>query len=100
MRLPTSLRLHWKPLAALIVFLVVLAVGFGGTMIRPIITSALSTKEDLNENILSSTPLFDSGIHNIAITYDETEYQNMVSEFQNSGEKTLSPRRSLLTEQL
>lgn len=86
-RLPVSLRQHWKLLTAFLVVLLALAVGFGSTMVRPTITSALSTKEVLQENITGTTEFFDAGAHAIAITYSETKYQDMVKEFQDSGEK-------------
>lgn len=86
-RMPVKLRQHWKLLAASLVMVVVLAVGFGSTMVRPTITSALSTKEQLLENINGTTDFFDSGEHSISINYNETEYQDMVKEFQSNGEK-------------
>lgn len=84
-----SLRQHWKLVTAGLVFVLVLMVGFGGVVVRPTITSALSTKEQLTENISGSSDFFDSGTHTIEISYDETEYQEMVREFQDSGEKNV-----------
>jgi spore coat protein CotH len=86
-RLPVKLRQHWKLVAASIAFVAVLALGFGGAMVRPTITSALSTQEELVEDIDGDTEFFDSGEHSVEISYDETEYRDMIAEFQSSGEK-------------
>lgn len=56
-------------------------------MVRPYITSDLTSETVLTENIEGETDLFDSGEHSVEITYNEAEYADMINSFQEDGEK-------------
>lgn len=86
-RLPVRLRHHWKLLAALVVGCLAVTMSVGGVMVRPYITSDLTSETVVTENIEGETDLFDSGEHSIEITYNEAEYADMINSFQEDGEK-------------
>ncbi|MDN6258546.1 MAG: spore coat protein CotH, partial [Corynebacterium sp.] len=87
-RVPVRLRHHWKLLVTAIAVCVVVALVFGASMVRPYITSDLVSETVITQNIEGDTDLFDDGgDHTIDITFNQTEYDEMISTFQNEGEK-------------
>lgn len=88
-RLPVSLRQHWKLVAALVVAAVVAAAVFGGIRIRPYITGdARVITSSITENINGTVDLFDSSVHHeVEVEIDEIQYRDMISAFENSGDK-------------
>lgn len=88
-RLPTSLRQHWKLLAGLVAFLIVLVGVFGSTMMRPYITSDTTiVQSSITENISGTVDLFDTSVeHAVSVDITDEEYNEMITEYENNGDK-------------
>lgn len=87
--LPTSLRQHWKLLAGLVAFLIVLVGVFGSTMMRPYITSDTTiVQSSITENISGTVDLFDTSVeHTVSVDITDEEYNEMITEYENNGDK-------------
>ena len=86
-RLPVRLRHHWKLLIAAIAVCLAIALAFGTSMVRPYITSELISETAIVNNIDGDAELFDATTHSIDITFDQAEYEEMLSTFRKDGEK-------------
>lgn len=86
-RLPVRLRHHWKLLAVCTAAGVALSLTAGSAMIRPYITSELTSQSVITQDIEGSGDLFDDGAHTIEISYDEAEYAEVIDDYQEDGEK-------------
>lgn len=86
-RLPVRLRHYWKTAAVTVAGALALVLVFGGSTVRPYITSDLVAEEAITHNVAGKGDLFDAGEHSIKITYDQTEYDEMMETFEDEGEK-------------
>ena len=86
-RLPVRLRHHWKLLAVCTAAGVALSLTAGSAMVRPYITSELTTQTVITQDLSGDGDLFDDGDHTIEISYDETEYAEVIDDYQEDGEK-------------
>lgn len=86
-RLPVRLRHHWKLLIAAIAVCLAITLAFGTSMVRPYITSELISETAIVNNIDGDAELFDATTHSIDITFDQAEYEEMLSIFREDGEK-------------
>lgn len=86
-RLPVRLRHHWKLLIAAIAVCLAIALAFGTSMVRPYITSELVSETVIVNDIDGDAELFDATTHSIDITFDQAEYEEMLSAFREDGEK-------------
>lgn len=92
-RIPVRLRHYWKLVAGTCAFLLVLAGAFGTGMIRPYSTSAAAAATAVVvEDIEGEKDLFDTSIaHDVTITFSDANYQDMLKELYDSGEKDYLP---------
>lgn len=86
-RIPVRLRHYWKTLAVVCVGLLAVVLVFGEARVRPYITSALVSDDAVTENIEGTTDLFDGGEHTIEVSFNESEYADMMRTFREEGEK-------------
>ncbi|WP_025777266.1 CotH kinase family protein [Brevibacterium sp. VCM10] len=86
-RLPVRLRHYWKTAAAVAAGFVAVVLLFGGYTVRPYITSQLVSEEVVSNDIAGEGNLFDGKSHSIEITFDQSEYEDMMATFQDEGEK-------------
>jgi spore coat protein CotH len=86
-RLPVRLRHHWKLAALIIAGCLALALLFGSSMVRPFITSELTSADAITDDIEGEKDLFDESGHSIEITFDQAAYEDMIRTFQEEGEK-------------
>src|SRR5699024_3420369 len=86
-RLPVRLRHHWKLLIAAIAVCLAIALAFGTNMVRPYISSELVSETVIVNDIEGEVELFDASEHTIEITFDQAEYEEMLSTFREDGEK-------------
>ncbi|GLX99473.1 CotH kinase family protein [Herbidospora sp. NBRC 101105] len=88
-RIPVSLRMNWKPVAASGIFLVVCAGVFGTGTIRPYVTSTASASgATVITDLKGSVELFDlSKPHQVKLTFTDAAYEDMLTEYFKSGEK-------------
>lgn len=86
-RLPVRLRHYWKTAAAVAAGFVAAVLVFGGYTVRPYITSQLVSEEAVSNDIGGEGDLFDGTSHSIEITFDQSEYEDMMATFQDEGEK-------------
>lgn len=86
-RLPVRLRHHWKLLVAAIAICLAIALAFGTSMVRPYITSELVSETVIVNDIEGETDLFDENEHTIEITFNQSEYEDMLETFRTEGEK-------------
>ncbi len=88
-RIPTSLRQHWRLLAAFVVFVTVSAAVFGAVRIRPYITGdATIIAAEITENITGTEDFFDSSVsHQLSVDITAPEYNEMISAYRDNGEK-------------
>ncbi|KAA9157296.1 spore coat protein CotH [Amycolatopsis acidicola] len=92
-RIPVRLRHYWKLVAGTIAFVAVLAGVFGTGMIRPYSSSAAQAEPVVvTEDIAGTKDLFDTTVaHDVKIDYSEANYQKMLKEYFDSGEKDYIP---------
>lgn len=86
-RLPVRLRHYWKTVAAVVAGFIALGLVFGAYTVRPYITSELVANDTVNNNISGGSDLFDGSSHSIEITFNESEYKDMMKTFRDEGEK-------------
>ncbi|GAB6919583.1 CotH kinase family protein [Rhodococcus erythropolis] len=88
-RIPKTLRQHWKLLVVFVAFVSVLAFVFGETRIRPYITGDTSViASEITDNISGTVDLFDPSVsHQLSLEITDSEYNDMISSFQKSGDK-------------
>lgn len=88
-RIPMPLRRNWKLLVASLAFVAVMIAFYGTTRIRPYITGdATVMSSAITENVTGTVDLFDDSVaHTISIDISDTEYQEMVSAYENNGDK-------------
>jgi spore coat protein CotH len=89
-RVPVRVRQYWKLLVACVVFLVVCAVLFSTVRATPVVTSASDRDADTTtENVAGTGDLFDPTVaHRITLTFRDSDYQRLLDEFWNDGEKS------------
>lgn len=86
-RLPIRLRHYWKTVAAVVAGFVAVVLVFGGYTVKPYITSKLVSEDTVTDNITGEGNLFDRKSHSIEMSYDESEYEDMMATFEDEGEK-------------
>lgn len=88
-RLPVRLRHHWKPVGALCAGLAILVYGFGDARVSPYVTSASTAEGDpITEDIAGTVGLYDTSVaHSLQLEYDQTEFDKMMKEFTEDGNK-------------
>jgi spore coat protein CotH len=92
-RIPVRLRHYWKLVAFSVVLILAMMTVFGSGMIRPYSSSAdAAAAEVVIENIEGEVDLFDSMVaHSIKISFNQDNYEAMLSEYFDSGEKDYIP---------
>ncbi|MGE9694817.1 CotH kinase family protein [Streptomyces sp. CH6] len=88
-RVPVRLRHHWKPAAALGVGLAAMVAFLGDARISPYVTSASRAEADpVTEDVKGTVGLYDtSAKHAIQLTYEQTDFDKMMKEFEKDGTK-------------
>ncbi|WP_181274131.1 CotH kinase family protein [Brevibacterium oceani] len=86
-RIPVRLRHYWKTAAAVTAGFVAVVLIFGSYTVKPYITSQLVSEDTVTNDIAGKGDLFDGKSHLIEITFDESEYEDMMATFQDEGEK-------------
>ncbi|MEU0131407.1 CotH kinase family protein [Streptomyces sp. NPDC006289] len=88
-RLPVRLRHHWKPAGALCVGLAVAVYFFGDARVSPYVTSSSRVEADtITQNVEGTVDLYDASVpHSIQLTYEQTDFNKMIKEFQDEGTK-------------
>ena len=86
-RLPVRLRHYWKIVTLAIAVCLAIALAFGASMVRPYITSQLVSETVIVNDIDGEAELFDESQHTIEITFDQAEYEEMLTTFREDGEK-------------
>ncbi|AWL31929.1 MULTISPECIES: CotH kinase family protein [Streptomyces] len=88
-RLPVRLRHHWKPAATLGVGLVTMVAFLGDVRISPYVTSTSRVEADaITDNVTGTVGLYDtSASHTIQLTYQQTDFEKMMKEFEEDGTK-------------
>ncbi|MER5479326.1 CotH kinase family protein [Streptomyces sp. NPDC002734] len=88
-RLPVRLRHHWKPVGALCAGLALMVHGFGDARVSPYVTSASAAEGDpITENVRGTVGLYDTSVaHSVQLEYDRTEFEKMMKEFTEDGNK-------------
>lgn len=88
-RLPVRLRQHWKPVGALAVGLAMMVALLGDVRISPYVTSASRVEADtITDNVTGTVGLYDtSASHSIHLTYQQTDFEKMMKEFEEYGTK-------------
>ncbi|MEK8142578.1 hypothetical protein NKH18_10375 [Streptomyces sp. M10(2022)] len=91
-RLPVRLRHHWKPAGALCVGLALLVYAFGDARVSPYVTSASQVEADtITDNVEGTVGLYDTTVkHSIQLSYDQTDFDKMMKEFEDEGPRTPS----------
>ncbi|MFD5092768.1 CotH kinase family protein [Amycolatopsis thailandensis] len=91
--IPVRLRHYWKAVVVTIAFLSVLVGVFGTGMVRPYTTSSAAAVEpEIIQNIAGTKDLFDTSVaHDVTIHFNEANYQKMLKEYFDSGEKDYLP---------
>lgn len=83
------MRQHWKLLVTFIAFVAICATIFGAVRIRPYVTgdpTVLASK--ITDNITGTVDLFDTSIdHQMSIDISDAEYSDMLTAYQDNGEK-------------
>ncbi len=67
--------------------LLALVLVFGEARVRPYVTSELVSQDAVTQDIEGEGDLFDGGEHTIEVSFDQTEYADMMSTFREEGEK-------------
>ncbi|MGA4858812.1 CotH kinase family protein [Streptomyces koyangensis] len=88
-RLPVRLRHHWKPAATLGVGLVTMVAFLGDVRISPYVTSTSRVEADaITDNVTGTVGLYDTSVaHSIQLTYQQTDFEKMMKEFEEDGTK-------------
>ncbi|APU43400.1 CotH kinase family protein [Streptomyces sp. TN58] len=88
-RVPVRLRHHWKPAATLGVGLAAMVFFLGDVRISPYVTSASRAEGDpITEDIRGTVGLYDTSVsHSIQLTYKQTDFDKMMKEFKEDGNK-------------
>ncbi|MGA5425634.1 CotH kinase family protein [Streptomyces koyangensis] len=88
-RLPVRLRHHWKPAATLGVGLVTMVAFLGDVRISPYVTSTSRVEADaITDDIPGTVGLYDTSVaHSIQLTYQQTDFEKMMKEFEEDGTK-------------
>lgn len=88
-RVPVRLRMHWKVLALLVAVAIGLTATVGQSRIRPYITGDVTVMQsEITDSIAGSVDLFDSDVpHTLIVDITKAEYQQMISAYQNDGDK-------------
>jgi spore coat protein CotH len=89
-RLPVRIRHYWKLLVVCTAFLVVCAVVFSAVRVAPLVTSSSDNDPDqVTQDVAGTTDLFDATeAHRITLTFRDADYQRLLDEFWNEGEKS------------
>jgi spore coat protein CotH len=92
-RVPVRLRHYWKLVTGSVAFVVVLAGVFGTGMIRPYTTSSADAAPPVvTQDIAGTKDLFDTTTaHDVRIEFDDANYQKMLKEYFDTGEKDYLP---------
>jgi hypothetical protein len=88
-RLPVRLRHHWKPAGALCAGLAMAVYFFGDARVSPYVTSSSRVEADaITQNIEGTVDLYDASVpHSMQLTYEQTDFDKMMKEFQDEGTK-------------
>ncbi|MFF3955293.1 CotH kinase family protein [Streptomyces sp. NPDC001890] len=88
-RLPVRLRHHWKPAGALCAGLAVAVHFFGDARVSPYVTSSSRVEADtITQNVEGTVDLYDASVsHSIQLTYEQTDFDKMMKEFEDEGTK-------------
>ena len=86
-RIPVRVRHYWRTATVVCVGLLAVVLVFGEARVRPYITSELVSDDAVTENIEGTGDLFDGGGHTIEVSFDESEYADMMRTFREEGEK-------------
>lgn len=88
-RLPVRLRHHWKPAATLGVGLVAMVAFLGDVRISPYVTSTSRVEADaITDDVTGAVGLYDTSVaHSIQLTYQQTDFEKMMKEFEEDGTK-------------
>ncbi|WP_217165887.1 CotH kinase family protein [Streptomyces sp. AC512_CC834] len=88
-RVPVRLRHHWKPVGALCAGLAVMVYAFGDARVSPYVTSSSRVEADvITDDVRGTVDVYDTSVaHSIQLEYDQTEFDKMMKEFQEDGNK-------------
>ncbi|MFE3679309.1 CotH kinase family protein [Streptomyces griseus] len=88
-RLPVRLRHHWKPAGALCASLAVAVYFFGDARVSPYVTSSSRVEADtITQDVKGTVGLYDASVaHSIQLTYQQTDFNKMMKEFEDEGTK-------------
>ncbi|MCD0443183.1 CotH kinase family protein [Glycomyces sp. A-F 0318] len=87
-RLPVSLRHYWRLIAGSVGVVLALALVIGTVRVSALAYSDSNEGFAVNWDIEGTVDLFDTAVaHEISLEYDQDDYDDMVSTFQDSGEK-------------
>ncbi|MFJ6075276.1 CotH kinase family protein [Streptomyces sp. NPDC093065] len=88
-RVPVRLRHHWRPVGALCAGLAVMVYAFGDARVSPYVTSSSRVEADvITDDVRGTVGLYDTSVpHSIQLGYDQTEFDKMMKEFQEDGNK-------------
>ncbi|MFJ3690680.1 CotH kinase family protein [[Kitasatospora] papulosa] len=88
-RLPVRLRHHWKPAGALCAGLAVAVYFVGDARVSPYVTSSSRVEADaITQSIEGTVDLYDASVsHSIQLTYEQTDFNKMMKEFEDEGTK-------------
>ncbi|WP_399890343.1 CotH kinase family protein [Streptomyces sp. BBFR51] len=88
-RVPVRLRHHWKPVGAVCAGLAVMLYAFGDARVSPYVTSSSRVEADvITDDVRGTVDLYDTSVaHSVQLEYDQTEFDKMMKEFQEDGNK-------------
>src|SRR5699024_630729 len=88
-RIPPRLRRHWVLPAALVTFVAVAALVFGGVRITPIIAGDEAVRAaGITHDIEGTQDLFDDSVrHEVGVSIPDSEYSRMVEAYVDNGAK-------------
>ncbi|GGJ82979.1 hypothetical protein GCM10010123_10770 [Pilimelia anulata] len=85
-RLAGRLRRYWRPLAACVAIAVLLTIALGALRARPYVTG-IAGGAAMPVDIAGTRGLFDAGPHRLAVTFRDGDYERMLDDYFDDGEK-------------
>nr|BFF26992.1 hypothetical protein GCM10025732_49570 [Glycomyces mayteni] len=87
-RIPVSLRHYWKLIAGSVGLIAVLTLAVGTVRATALVYSDANEGFVVTNDIQGTVDLFDTSVaHEIGLSYSDADYDEMVEEFEDSGEK-------------
>ncbi len=88
-RIPVPLRHHWRPVALLAAFLVLVMGFFGSSRVVPFVTGDdLHQEPVVTEDVTGTVDLFDTTVeHDVQLTFRQEDYERLLQAWYDDGEK-------------